>query len=234
MLVERARVVAGCFHAGDHQRGTRHQPAHHRHQQLVAGKIGQRGVEFGGQADPGRALVRQKRLAFVGHHLAQRGDHRAHVRHGGQFFQHGAFQHLAQFEHVVRLVGGRARDECAAIRFQVDHAVGGQAGQHLAHGVARGGIDLAKRMLGQLGTRRQPVLHDRVVDLVIHALFHRPLAGGLVIGGRGQRVGGGNQLEILGHPGHSQKRGRRWSAIVATHSRTNIKGLDIDHSGSRI
>ncbi|MCY1244221.1 hypothetical protein D9M72_572830 [compost metagenome] len=111
----------------------------------------------------------------------------------------------------MRLVGGGAGDKGAAVGFEVDHAVGGQVRQHLAHRVARGGIDLAKRMLGELGARRQPVLHDRVVDLVVHALFDRALAGGLFRpGGQGPGWIGignagdtGNQLQALGHLGTS-------------------------------
>ncbi|MNS74724.1 hypothetical protein D3C72_1082080 [compost metagenome] len=209
MFVERARVVARGLDAGNHQRGARHQPAHHRHQQRVAGQLGQCGVELGGEPDPARARVRQEGLALGLHHLAQRGDHGADVGQAGELLQHGALEHLAQLEHVVRFVGGRAGDERAPVGFEVDHAVSGQPREHLAHGVARGGIDLAKRMLGQLGARRQPVLHDRVVDLVVHALLHGALAGGLVIGGGGLGFGhGGNQFEILGHPGHSQGRQR--------------------------
>ncbi len=220
MFIERAGVVARGFHAGDHQRGARHQPAHHVDEQRVARQFRQGRMELGGQADPFGPVMREEGLALAGHHLAQRRDHGLDVGHAGKLFQHRAFQHLAQLEHVVRFVGGGAGDKGAAVGFEIDHAVGGQVRQHLAHRVSRGGIDLAKGMLGQLGARRQPVLHDRVVDLVIHALFDRALAcglGGLArldFGRLGVGLGfgvGGNQLQALGHRGTSSQAGHRKS-----------------------
>ena len=127
-------------------------------------------MEIRRQAYPQRAVALHVSLALALDHCAQRGEV-GRGRFLRDFLHRQLLQRLPQLEHVLRFLAGRAGDEGAAIRFQVDQAVGIQLDQHFAHVVARQAVDLRQRLLGQLGAGREAVLHDRVVDFVIHAVL---------------------------------------------------------------
>ena len=162
-------------------------------QRRIAGGRDQVEMEFAGEPDVPRRVADPVGLALFGDLPAQ-GVEPAMRRAPGKHAQDARFEDAAQLVDIAGLLDGGSRHESTAVGNEVQQLLGRQPAQDLAHGAARDAEDAAELDLGQLGSRRQPMLVDRVGKLPAHPRF-------------AVLVGDGREARTPGDAGRRQQRG---------------------------